>query len=37
MATDKGNSQNEIWHWTNNKIRVDVQSWLLVEVEHMAW
>ena len=35
--TDEGNSQNEIWHWTNNEIGVAVQSWPWVQVELMAW
>ena len=37
MATDEGNSRNEIEHWTNNEIGVAVQSWLWVRVELMAW
>ena len=37
VATDKGNSRNETWHWTNDEIRVAVQSWLWVRVELMAW
>ena len=37
VATDKGNSQNEMWHWTNDEIGVPVQSWLWVRVELMAW
>ena len=37
VATDEGNSQNEIWHWTNDEIGVAVQSWLWVQVELMAW
>ena len=28
VATDKGNSPNEMWHWTNDETRVAVQSWL---------
>ena len=32
VATDKGNTQNEIWHWTNNEIEVAVQNWLWVQV-----
>ena len=36
-ATDEGNSRNETWHWTNDKIGVAVQSWLWVRVEFMAW
>ena len=30
MATDKGNTKNEIAHWTNNEIGIAVQSWLWV-------
>ena len=37
MATDKSNSQNEIWHWINDKIEVAVQSWLWVWVELKVW
>ena len=37
MATDEGNSQNEIGHWANNEIGVAVQSWLSVWVELMVW
>ena len=37
VATDEGNSQNEMWHWTNDEIGVAVQSWLRVWVELMAW
>ena len=37
VATDEGNSRNEVWHWTNNEIEVAVQSWLWVWVELMAW
>ena len=37
MVIDQGNSQNEMWHWTNNEIGVAVQSWLWVQVELMAW
>ena len=36
MATDEGNSQNKIGHWTNNEIGVAVQSWFCVQVELMA-
>ena len=28
VATNKGNSQNEIWHWTKDEIGVTVESWL---------
>ena len=28
MATDKDNSQNEMWHRANDEIGVAVQSWL---------
>ena len=24
VATDEGNSQNEIWHWTNDEIGVAI-------------
>ena len=37
VATDEGNSRNEMWHWINDEIGVAVQSWLLVRVELMAW
>ena len=37
VATDEGNSRNEIKHWTNDEIGVAVQGWLWVRVEHMAW
>ena len=37
MATDEGNSRNEMWHWTNDEIGVAVQSWRWVWVELMAW
>ena len=33
----KWNSQNEIWHWTNDEIGVVVHSWLWVRVELMTW
>ena len=26
VATDEGNSQNEMWHWTNDEIGVAVPS-----------
>ena len=32
VVTDKGNTQNEIWHWINNEIGVAVQNWLWVQV-----
>ena len=28
VVTDKGNSWNEMWPWTNDEIGVAVQSWL---------
>ena len=28
VATDEGNSRNEIGHWANDQIGVAVQSWL---------
>ena len=28
VATDEGNSRNEIRHWANDEIGVAVQSWL---------
>ena len=37
VVIDQGNSQNEMWHWTNNEIGVAVQSLLWVRVELMAW
>ena len=36
VATDEGNSLNEIWHWTNDETGVVVQSWLCVRIELMA-
>ena len=26
VATDEGNSQNELWHWTKDEIGIAVQS-----------
>ena len=37
VATDEGNSQNEMWHWTNDEIGVAVQIWPWVQVKLMAW
>ena len=37
VATDKGNSRNDIGHWTNDEIVVAVQSWVRVRVEIKAW
>ena len=37
MATNEGNSQNEMQHRTNNEIVVDVQSCLWLQVDFMAW
>ena len=37
VATDEGNSWNEMWHWKNDEIGVAVQSQLWVRVELMAW
>ena len=37
VATDEGNSWNEMWPWTNSEIGVAVQSWIWVRVELMAW
>ena len=37
LATDEGNSRNEMWHWINDEIGVAVQSWLWVRVVLMAW
>ena len=37
VATDEDNSWNEIWHWTNDKIGVAVQSWLWVPFELIVW
>ena len=28
LAIEEGKSRNEIWQWTNDEIRVAVQSWL---------
>ena len=36
LVTDEGNSQGEIWHWTNNETGVALQSWLWVQVEILA-
>ena len=33
LATDEGNSQSEIWHWTNYETGVAVQRWLWVQGE----
>ena len=37
LETDEGKSRNEIWHWTQDKIRAAAQSWLWVQVELMAY
>ena len=37
VATDEGNSRNEMRHWTNDEIGVAVQSWPWVRVELVAW
>ena len=37
LATEEGKSRNEIWQWTNDEIRVAVQSWLWVRIELKAW
>ena len=37
VATDEGNSRNEMWHWTNDETGVAVQSWLWVQAELIAW
>ena len=37
MATNEGNSRNEIGHWANNELGVVVESWLWVWDELMAW
>ena len=37
LATDGGNSQNEIWHWTNDGTGVAAQSWIWLRDELMAW
>ena len=36
VATDEGNSRNEMWLWTNDEIGVAVQSWLWLLVELMS-
>ena len=36
VVTDKGVSQNDIFHWTNDEIGVSVESWFLVQVELMG-
>ena len=33
MATDEGNSWNEIGHWDNDEIGIVTRSWLWVHVE----
>ena len=37
VATDEGNSRNEMWHWRNDEIGVALQSLLWVRIEFMAW
>ena len=37
MATNEGNSRNEIGHWANSELGVVVESWLWVWDELMAW
>ena len=37
VAPDEGNSRNQTWHWTNDKIGLAVQTCLWVRVELMAW
>ena len=37
VATDEGNTRNEIGHWASDKIGVAVQSWLWVRVELIVW
>ena len=37
VATDEGNSWNEMWYWAKDEIGVAVQSWLWVRDELMAW
>ena len=37
VATDEGNMQNKIYHWTKDEIGVAVESWLWAQVELMAW
>ena len=34
VATDEGNSQNEMWHWTNDEIGVAVPSRLNASQSH---
>ena len=36
LATDEGNSRNEICHWTNNETDIAVQSCFWLRVEFMA-
>ena len=36
LATDEGNSQSKIWHWTNYETGVAVQRWLWVQAELLA-
>ena len=37
VASDKGNSRDEMWHWTNDEIGVAVESSVWVRVELIAW
>ena len=37
VATDEGNSRNELWHWTNDEIGVAVDNLFCVGVELMPW
>ena len=36
VATDEGNSRNEIGHLANDEIGVAVESWLSVRIEPMV-
>ena len=37
VATDEGNSRNEMQHWSNDEIGVAAESWVRVQIEPMAW
>ena len=37
VATDEGNSRNEMQHWSNDEIGVAAESWIRVRIEPMAW
>ena len=37
VATDKGNSQNGTWQWTDDEIGATIRSWLWLQAQLMAW